>query len=435
MGIVIVGSDQNGDKDMKTTTGFLREKSTIEKDELNDIINLSLDLLIITDMNATILMTNPAWLDILGYSALDLAMINGFELVHPEDRSTTAKALEGKQKGDILLYTNRILDKQGDYHHIEWNIRILNDRIYSQGRDITPIVLIDQALKESEERYRLLAENTMDVIFIYSLNQRRFTYFTPSIRNLTGFGPEEAMRRSFDETLVSESVEALRVKLKHSLAAYELDPNDRCEMITESQWTCKDGRVVWVETSTKFKPNGTDLEIIGVSRNIENRKKTEADLRFISYHDVATGLYNRRYLEEEIRRLNNSRNLPISIIMGDVNRLKQINDRFGHGVGDQLIYKAAKVLESSCRPDDLVARWGGDEFVLLLPDTTNADAVRIIERINAAMANETIENEPISLALGIETKTEFKQSLDEILRSAEMKMYMEKMKFQTNLNR
>jgi len=436
-GIVIVGFDRKwGNMNEKTHNGlFFGEKNKIKKDELNDIINLSLDLMIVTDMEANILMTNPAWTDILGYSAQELAMINGYNLVHPEDRSKTAKALEGKQKGDILLYTNRLLDKNGEYHHIEWNIRILNDRIYSQGRDITPIVLIDQALKESEERYRLLAENTMDVIFIFNLTQKRFTYITPSIRALTGFTPEEAISRSFNETVVSDYVAELRIKLEHSLICFESDPNDRCEMITEAQWNCKDGSRVWVETSTKFKPNGNDLEIIGVSRNIENRKKTEADLLFISYHDVATGLYNRRYLEEEIRRLNNSRNLPISIIMGDVNRLKQINDRYGHGVGDQLINKAAKVLESSCRPDDLVARWGGDEFVLLLPNTTSDDALRIIERINAAMTNETIENETISLALGVETKTEFKESLDEILRSAEKKMYKEKLKHQTNFNR
>ena len=243
------------------------------------------------------------------------------------------------------------------------------------------------------------------------------------------------MSRRFNETVATDYIDYLKSKLERSLISYKMDPSNRCEMITESQWNCKDGSLVWVETSTKFKPNGAVLEIVGVSRNIENRKKAEADLLYISYHDVATGLYNRRYLEEEIRRLNATRKLPISIVMGDVNRLKQINDRYGHDVGDQLIYKAAKVLMASCRPDDLVARWGGDEFVLLLPNTTTEDAQRIIERINLKLAHEKIKDEPISLALGVETKTEFKESLDEVLKTAEKKMYKEKLKFQPNMNR
>lgn len=409
--------------------------NNLRNDELNNIIDLSLDLMIITDMNANILMTNPAWMEILGYSPEDLKMINGYELVHPEDKTNTVKVLDKSENGHIPLYTNRILDKEGQYHHIEWSIRTLNDRIYSQGRDITPLVEIDKALKDSEERYRLLAENIMDVIFIYNVNQSRFTYFSPSIQTLTGFTPTEAMNRSLNETVAMDYIDYLKNKLERSLMSYKMDPNDRCEMITEFQWNCKDGSLVWVETSTKFKPNGADLEIIGVSRNIENRKKAEQELLFISYHDVATGLYNRRYLEEEMRRLNASRKLPISLVMGDVNRLKQINDRYGHDVGDQLIYKAAKVLAESCRPDDLVARWGGDEFVLLLPNTSSEDAQRIIERIKGKLAHEKIKDETISLALGVETKTKFKVGLDEVLKTAEAKMYREKMLLQPNPSR
>ncbi len=86
-----------------------------------------------------------------------------------------------------------------------------------------------------------------------------------------------------------------------------------------------------------------------------------------------TGLYNRRFYEEKIKRLDTTRNLPISIIMGDVNNLKVINDRFGHEKGDELLVKAAEAIHNVCRTDDIAARWGGDEFVILLPKTKNQD--------------------------------------------------------------
>src|SRR5690606_16863794 len=102
-----------------------------------------------------------------------------------------------------------------------------------------------------------------------------------------------------------------------------------------------------------------DGEIVGAVvtfTDITSRKKAESDIVYLSYHDALTGLYNRRFFEEELRRLDTERNLPISIIMGDVNGLKLANDIFGHKAGDMLLQKAAEVMKNGCRADDIIAR-------------------------------------------------------------------------------
>jgi diguanylate cyclase (GGDEF)-like protein len=98
-------------------------------------------------------------------------------------------------------------------------------------------------------------------------------------------------------------------------------------------------------------------------------------------HDPLTGLYNRGYFDEEMKRLDNGRNFPVSIIMADLDGLKKVNDTHGHGAGDRLIRDAADILRRSVRSSDVVARMGGDEFAVILPNTDIASAQKVIERI------------------------------------------------------
>ena len=113
--------------------------------------------------------------------------------------------------------------------------------------------------------------------------------------------------------------------------------------------------------------------VVMVFRDVSIEKEHNDRILYLSYHDEMTGLYNRRYAEEAIHRLNNADQLPLAVIMGDLNGLKITNDIFGHMVGDKLIKKVADILLANSRENDIVARWGGDEFVVLLPKTSAGD--------------------------------------------------------------
>jgi len=161
--------------------------------------------------------------------------------------------------------------------------------------------------------------------------------------------------------------------------------------------------------------------------NLLSRHAVEEKIRYISYHDKLTDLYNRHFLEIEMQRLDTSRQLPISIIMVDLNGLKLVNDTYGHKTGDKMLVRAAEILSNSCRKEDIIARWGGDEFIILLPQTSLQVANAISNRINRECRQVEVEGLPISMSLGVATKDFTQKSMEKTLAEAENNMYQQKL--------
>lgn len=153
----------------------------------------------------------------------------------------------------------------------------------------------------------------------------------------------------------------------------------------------------------------------------------EEEIRYLSFHDKLTGLYNRAYFEEELKKSDNKRQLPISVIMGDINGLKMTNDIFGHEAGDNLLKSAARALKNSCRPEDVIARYGGDEFAIILPGVSYKKALKICERISNTCHNTCNKIIPTSISLGCAAKETKNKILGEVLKQAEAVMYEQKM--------
>lgn len=157
-------------------------------------------------------------------------------------------------------------------------------------------------------------------------------------------------------------------------------------------------------------------------------KQRESEIQKLSYHDGLTALYNRAYVDKRVPELLVPQNFPLSLIIGDINGLKLINDVFGHAKGDQLILQTAKILKNCARPTDLVARWGGDEFLLLLPATSQEQCHALVEEITAACALEAKDPIAISLALGSATLVSPEQSYTQGFVEAEQRMYKKKLR-------
>ena len=150
-------------------------------------------------------------------------------------------------------------------------------------------------------------------------------------------------------------------------------------------------------------------------------------IRFLSYHDPLTGLYNRRYIEEAISRMHSAEDLPISVIVGDVNGLKLTNDVFGHKAGDSLLKHAAEILKRNCREGGLVARWGGDEFVVIMPRTDIAAAEKIVDQIKTSCGTSDEKGLRLSLSMGCASKEDPETDLQCVLQEAEERMYHQKL--------
>lgn len=165
--------------------------------------------------------------------------------------------------------------------------------------------------------------------------------------------------------------------------------------------------------------------LIDISHKIAQRKKIE----YLSFHDELTGVYNRHYLKNEIEKLNNSRKYPISIIIGDLDNLKKVNDNYGHLKGDQYIKKAANIIKNLLREEDIIARVGGDEFVILLPETSKIEAEKISNRIEKKVYQQNLKIDlPVELkiSLGSSTSNNKDEDLYDCYEKADKKMYQNK---------
>ncbi|MHB1126480.1 MAG: HD domain-containing phosphohydrolase [Bacillota bacterium] len=172
---------------------------------------------------------------------------------------------------------------------------------------------------------------------------------------------------------------------------------------------------------------GNIVGVVLVFRDVTNERAAEVQIRYLSFHDKLTGLYNRAYFEREMQRLDTERQLPLSIILGDANGLKLVNDAFGHHEGDRLLVDIASILQAICRKDDIIARYGGDEFAVILPNTSHTSALEISERIRTACQEYEANHVQPSLALGIATKEHNTQNVQLLLKDAEDRMYRNKL--------
>ncbi|MGB4439079.1 MAG: HD domain-containing phosphohydrolase [Sedimentibacter sp.] len=243
---------------------------------------------------------------------------------------------------------------------------------------------------------------------------------------LIGWTIAEAFGKHYKEVLVlSHEQDGMTIKdpIENVFATDHIQ-----NMENHTVLTSKDGTRYNFEDSAAPIKDDTDktVGVVMVFRDVTEKKEQRKRIEYLSFHDSLTGLYNRRFAEEEMLRLDTERNLPISIIIGDANGLKLTNDIFGHTYGDILLEKVAEVLRRVCRADDIIARWGGDEFILLLPNTDFDEAERITNRIKKELSNEKIKSIKGSISMGADTKAHITDSIEHTLNNAEERMYLSK---------
>ncbi len=282
---------------------------------------------------------------------------------------------------------------------------------------------VHAALLESRAQYRRLFEDAVLGIFQSTLNGKVIDVNQAFAHMFRYESPEDV------KATVTNVARQLVVDQEQSAEIMRLVLKQRVSRGFEVRYRRKDGTAftghlhVWAVKDSK----GQALWLEGFIEDITERKRVEEQLRFVSTHDILTGLYNRAYFEEEMERLGRGRQYPITIVMADLNQLKVTNDRAGHAAGDDLLRRAAKLLREAMRSDDIIARIGGDEFTALLPGTDAAAGQRIVRRIRRHIAahNAGHAGWPVDLALGCATAKRG-ETLFDALRRADMDMYRDK---------
>ncbi|WP_373485151.1 sensor domain-containing diguanylate cyclase [Acetobacterium malicum] len=298
-------------------------------------------------------------------------------------------------------------------------------------RDITQLKAIEAKLQQSEERHRLLADNAADVIWTMDL-EGRFSYISPSVEKLRGYTVEEIMAQTPEEVLCPDSLIHMQEGLARAINSVQ---NGLPFQVFrgELEQPCKDGSTVWTEATVSgiYSEDGRFIGMLGVTRDISERKLMEEEIRRLSITDKLTQSFNRLKLDETLEQQFESSKgggVPFAIIILDIDHFKLVNDTYGHQVGDRVLIELVEALHDNVRAGDVVGRWGGEEFLIILPETTLADATVLAERLRQAVAGHAFSTAgQVTISLGVSAFTT-DSSPESIVSRADTALYQAKEK-------
>ncbi|WML51233.1 PAS domain S-box protein [Neobacillus sp. PS3-12] len=334
---------------------------------------------ILVHRKGTILYANPSALSMLNEENLMDKLI--FSYIHPNEHEMYKQRISETDIGKELPLTEiKMMRRDGEVIIVEmvgiWISFNGIPTILTIFNDVTEKKKIENALKESENKYRLLTENSLDLVQLVNPDGI-ISYASPSHKIILGYEPEEYIGKRglcqlLDETFTDTSNDSEHISKSKT-----------CEIIQKHNM----GYDVWLEVkgTPVFDRNGELQHILFAGREITERKKLQRHLEYLSYHDSLTGISNRRFFKEKLEQsLKEAKQYgrKLTVMFMDIDDFKQVNDRYGHDVGDELLKQFSKRVGNQLREGDIITRQGGDEFtILLLEIQEKQDAIKIADRI------------------------------------------------------
>lgn len=416
-------------KDVSELEKVQQEKELLSQ-RLQDMFNRhSVTMLIIDPISGRIVDANPAAIEFYGYSKDELLNLRIQDInMLPTMDVRRFRAVAYNEKQVFHVFPHRL--KNGAIRMVDvYSCPIsdgVNTLIYSIIFDVTDRETYREELfKETELLLTTLRSIGDGVVTTDSIG--RITSCNIAAQKIIGWTDEEIKGRLFDDVfhLLNEYTQ----KQVENPIQKVLDTGEIVELDDNTVLINRYGERIPIADSAApiRKEKGEIIGVVMVFRDVSNEREHNRQIQYISYHDALTGLFNRRYIEESIENMDKAENLPISIIMGDVNGLKLTNDVFGHKAGDEMLRKVAELLKMHSKKSDIVARWGGDEFVIFMPGTNLSTAEEILRKIQATNIPIKGSNLHISLSLGCACKETENQNIEMVMREAEEVMYHQKL--------
>ena len=389
-----------------------------------------------TDLNGRLIRVNAKYAAMLGWMpeelrdrGVDAIVGEGYRLAERQCRQTllssarsevTAEmALLSKDAGSIWVsvVTSLVRDEMGAPRHF-----------LSVVHDVSARRAAELALRESEEKFRQLADNIPEIFWITDARQRKLHYLSPGFETLTGKPLTEVMRRPRGWLQVVHPDDRERVRLARKGLPHE-------EYNIEYRIVLADGSIRWVHDQAfpVRDASGTVYRIAGIGADVTHRKEAEEKLVYLAHYDGLTGLPNRVLFFDRLQQMlaqARRRGRQAAVMFLDLDRFKVVNDTLGHAVGDELLRNVAQRLSYCIRVGDTVARFSGDEFVLSVNDLKEAeDARHIAQKVLQAFTDPFRLNGHevfVSTSIGIAMFPSDGEDEQSLLKSADTAMYRAK---------
>lgn len=332
--------------------------------------------------------------------------------------------------GDLTLLMPRDV-KFNKNHVVEIYTKQLGIAI-EREREIEKRKKMEKQLLFEKEWFRTTLLSIGDGVIAFD-SEGKVILMNKAAEVLTGYNQEMAIGKNADMVF---NIVAENSKAPIENPVIKILESGSLDVLINNTTLISKTKVEWLIDVNAAPIKDQDQNLIGVVlvlKEITEQRKQLKNIEYLSFHDSMTGLYNRRFFEEELLRLDTKRNLPLTLVMFDVNGLKLTNDTFGHKAGDVLLKKVAEGLKEECRDDDIIARIGGDEFVAILPKTDFEDAGIIANRISIALSYVKVNFMPISISFGWDTKKDNGQDIEAVLRKAEDHLYRHKLTESTSM--
>jgi len=326
----------------------------------------------------------------------------------------------------LFLYTG-LFDSQMIYEYIDtWPFLVLLVSIYT----LAILYSIQFYKRTLVEQYQLSYNRTLylnsiinsihDILITVDGNGIIDYYNKSAIDEF--FHSTEQLRKNFRDAMSTVSLYNITEEKDASFSEFNQNINHY-----SFESTFQNTTIYLTQQMYPIMQNEVKIGAVYVFHDVTHQYLKEQELTYISFHDHLTKLYNRRFFEVELARLNVARNLPLALIMIDVNGLKLINDSFGHNVGDLLLIEVANSMKEASRKSEICCRIGGDEFVILLPLTSKQNAINVVKRIQKVASTKSVKSIDISFAVGIGVKTKDDENISQIFKVMEDDLYRNKL--------
>ena len=409
-------------------------RAKLAESEVQAFFGLSPNLLSIVAEGASFERVNPAWTQTFGWTVEELTSRAFVDFVHPDDRESTAVEMLKLRSGGVTHgFRNRYRHQDGSYRWLEWNARSERGRIYCDARDITAQheqeqreVAQSRALTESELRFRALSEGSIQGIMVTASSGEALLYVNEAAAKMFGFGSSDDMRAH--ASLFSLMPYDSRKQLAGDWDTFTA--GERQALRKRLLLQRIDGTPLWVELmGSAISWGGTRaLQITMVDASAQ--VALEDALSRQATTDALTGLCNRRRFEQLVQDalgVAERQSSPLSLLMLDLDHFKAVNDRHGHAGGDRALRAFATALEHVLGARGVAARWGGEEFVALLPGLGLAEARELAEELRTHWMTREIRGDretfSATVSIGMTELRANDQGMQDLLERADRALY------------